>query len=66
MQFISLFALIETVFINSVFVDLEGDLERKFDLEISPLCDQQTDSVPAIQIGKSCLILKTVSLNSPY
>ncbi|PWA27606.1 hypothetical protein CCH79_00000047 [Gambusia affinis] len=29
----------------------QGDLERKFDLEISPLCDQQTDSVPAIQIG---------------
>uniref|UniRef100_A0A8C6U5T6 3',5'-cyclic-AMP phosphodiesterase n=1 Tax=Neogobius melanostomus TaxID=47308 RepID=A0A8C6U5T6_9GOBI len=24
----------------------QGDLERKFDLEISPLCDQQTDSVP--------------------
>ncbi|XP_055005644.1 cAMP-specific 3',5'-cyclic phosphodiesterase 7B isoform X3 [Boleophthalmus pectinirostris] len=29
----------------------QGDLERKFDLEISPLCDQHTDSVPAIQIG---------------
>ncbi|XP_047184569.1 cAMP-specific 3',5'-cyclic phosphodiesterase 7B-like isoform X1 [Scophthalmus maximus] len=29
----------------------QGDLERKFDLEISPLCDQQANSVPAIQIG---------------
>lgn len=29
----------------------QGDLERKFDLEISPLCNQQVDSVPAIQIG---------------
>ncbi|XP_049446208.1 cAMP-specific 3',5'-cyclic phosphodiesterase 7B-like isoform X1 [Epinephelus fuscoguttatus] len=29
----------------------QGDLERKFDLEISPLCNQQADSVPAIQIG---------------
>ncbi|MEQ2304465.1 cAMP-specific 3',5'-cyclic phosphodiesterase 7B [Ameca splendens] len=29
----------------------QGDLEKKFDLEISPLCDQQTDSIPAIQIG---------------
>nr|XP_057912712.1 cAMP-specific 3',5'-cyclic phosphodiesterase 7B-like [Doryrhamphus excisus]XP_057912713.1 cAMP-specific 3',5'-cyclic phosphodiesterase 7B-like [Doryrhamphus excisus] len=29
----------------------QGDLERKFDLEISPLCDQRADSVPAIQIG---------------
>lgn len=29
----------------------QGDLERKFDLEISPLCNQQSDSVPAIQIG---------------
>lgn len=29
-----------------------GDLERKFDLEISPLCNQQADSVPAIQIGE--------------
>ncbi|XP_020494541.3 3',5'-cyclic-AMP phosphodiesterase 7B isoform X1 [Labrus bergylta] len=29
----------------------QGDLEKKFDLEISPLCDQQADSVPAIQIG---------------
>lgn len=32
-------------------VELTGDLERKFDLEISPLCDQQADSVPAIQTG---------------
>ncbi|KAM4521712.1 3',5'-cyclic-AMP phosphodiesterase 7B-like isoform 2-T6 [Odontesthes bonariensis] len=29
----------------------QGDLERKFDLEISPLCDQQADSVPDIQTG---------------
>uniref|UniRef100_A0A3P8PE24 Phosphodiesterase n=1 Tax=Astatotilapia calliptera TaxID=8154 RepID=A0A3P8PE24_ASTCA len=29
----------------------QGDLEKKFDLEISPLCNQQSDSVPAIQIG---------------
>ncbi|XP_061668916.1 cAMP-specific 3',5'-cyclic phosphodiesterase 7B-like isoform X2 [Syngnathoides biaculeatus] len=29
----------------------QGDLERKFNLEISPLCDQQADSVPAIQSG---------------
>ncbi|XP_061602282.1 cAMP-specific 3',5'-cyclic phosphodiesterase 7B-like isoform X2 [Cololabis saira] len=29
----------------------QGELERKFDLEISPLCDQQADSVPAIQTG---------------
>uniref|UniRef100_A0A3B5A793 3',5'-cyclic-AMP phosphodiesterase n=1 Tax=Stegastes partitus TaxID=144197 RepID=A0A3B5A793_9TELE len=29
----------------------QGDLEKKFDLEISPLCDQQADSVPAVQIG---------------
>ncbi|KAK5903660.1 hypothetical protein CgunFtcFv8_007420 [Champsocephalus gunnari] len=29
----------------------QGDLERKFDMEISPLCNQQADSVPAVQIG---------------
>ncbi|XP_040920808.1 cAMP-specific 3',5'-cyclic phosphodiesterase 7B-like isoform X2 [Toxotes jaculatrix] len=29
----------------------QGDLERKFDLEISPLCNQLADSVPVIQIG---------------
>uniref|UniRef100_H3AM96 Phosphodiesterase n=1 Tax=Latimeria chalumnae TaxID=7897 RepID=H3AM96_LATCH len=29
----------------------QGDLERKFELEISPLCNQQKDSVPSIQIG---------------
>lgn len=29
-----------------------GDLERKFDLEISPLCNQEADSVPAIQTGE--------------
>ncbi|MGH0141977.1 UNVERIFIED_CONTAM: hypothetical protein FKN15_040850 [Acipenser sinensis] len=28
-----------------------GDLERKFELEISPLCNQHMDTVPAIQIG---------------
>lgn len=32
-------------------VNLTGDLERKFDLEISPLCNQQADTIPAIQIG---------------
>ncbi|XP_067338726.1 3',5'-cyclic-AMP phosphodiesterase 7B-like isoform X2 [Channa argus] len=31
----------------------QGDLERKFELEISPLCNQQADSVPAIQIVSS-------------
>lgn len=36
----------------------QGDLERKFDLEISPLCDQQTDSVPAIQIGFISIIVE--------
>ncbi|XP_061610733.1 cAMP-specific 3',5'-cyclic phosphodiesterase 7B-like isoform X2 [Phyllopteryx taeniolatus] len=30
---------------------MQGDLERKFNLEISPLCDQQAHSVPAIQSG---------------
>nr|XP_015802579.2 cAMP-specific 3',5'-cyclic phosphodiesterase 7B isoform X1 [Nothobranchius furzeri] len=29
----------------------QGDLERKLNLEISPLCDKLTDSVPAVQIG---------------
>ncbi|KAM8832081.1 3',5'-cyclic-AMP phosphodiesterase 7B-like isoform 2-T2 [Spinachia spinachia] len=29
----------------------QGDLERKFDVQVSPLCNQQADSVPAIQIG---------------
>ncbi|CAN9507418.1 unnamed protein product [Ophioblennius macclurei] len=29
----------------------QGDLEKQFDLEISPLCNQQADSVSAIQIG---------------
>ncbi|XP_066556125.1 3',5'-cyclic-AMP phosphodiesterase 7B isoform X3 [Amia ocellicauda] len=29
----------------------QGDLESKFDLEISPLCNQQIDTVPGIQIG---------------
>ncbi|XP_044532990.1 cAMP-specific 3',5'-cyclic phosphodiesterase 7B isoform X1 [Gracilinanus agilis] len=29
----------------------QGDLEQKFKLEISPLCNQQEDSIPSIQIG---------------
>ncbi|XP_043932285.1 cAMP-specific 3',5'-cyclic phosphodiesterase 7B isoform X2 [Protopterus annectens] len=29
----------------------QGDLEQKFELEISPLCNQQKDTIPAIQIG---------------
>ncbi|CAI9619181.1 unnamed protein product [Staurois parvus] len=29
----------------------QGDLERKFGLEISPLCSQQKDSIPNIQVG---------------
>uniref|UniRef100_A0A8D1DN46 PDEase domain-containing protein n=1 Tax=Sus scrofa TaxID=9823 RepID=A0A8D1DN46_PIG len=29
----------------------QGDLEQKFELEISPLCNQQKDSIPSIQIG---------------
>ncbi|XP_078505351.1 3',5'-cyclic-AMP phosphodiesterase 7B isoform X1 [Lissotriton helveticus] len=29
----------------------QGDLEKKFELEISPLCNQQKDSIPSIQIG---------------
>ncbi|XP_077409041.1 3',5'-cyclic-AMP phosphodiesterase 7B-like isoform X4 [Vanacampus margaritifer] len=29
----------------------QGDLERKFNLEVSPLCDQKADSIPAIQTG---------------
>nr|XP_020635206.1 cAMP-specific 3',5'-cyclic phosphodiesterase 7B isoform X1 [Pogona vitticeps] len=29
----------------------QGDLEQKFDLEISPLCNQQKDTIPSIQIG---------------
>ncbi|XP_036406477.1 cAMP-specific 3',5'-cyclic phosphodiesterase 7B-like isoform X1 [Megalops cyprinoides] len=29
----------------------QGDLERSCDLEISPLCNQQSDTVPVIQIG---------------
>ncbi|XP_018412452.1 PREDICTED: cAMP-specific 3',5'-cyclic phosphodiesterase 7B isoform X1 [Nanorana parkeri] len=29
----------------------QGDLERKFGLEISPLCSQQKDSIPSIQVG---------------
>uniref|UniRef100_G1RXK4 Phosphodiesterase n=1 Tax=Nomascus leucogenys TaxID=61853 RepID=G1RXK4_NOMLE len=29
----------------------QGELEQKFELEISPLCNQQKDSIPSIQIG---------------
>ncbi|KAG9347669.1 hypothetical protein JZ751_005242 [Albula glossodonta] len=29
----------------------QGDLERRCELEISPLCNQQSDTVPVIQIG---------------
>ncbi|CAL8313958.1 unnamed protein product [Lota lota] len=29
----------------------QGDIEKKFALEVSPLCNQQEDSVPSIQIG---------------
>ncbi|XP_006625950.1 3',5'-cyclic-AMP phosphodiesterase 7B isoform X1 [Lepisosteus oculatus] len=29
----------------------QGDLESKFDLEVSPLCNQQIDTIPGIQIG---------------
>ncbi|XP_068087727.1 3',5'-cyclic-AMP phosphodiesterase 7B isoform X2 [Hyperolius riggenbachi] len=29
----------------------QGDLERKFGLEVSPLCNQQKDSIPSIQVG---------------
>ncbi|XP_058027213.1 cAMP-specific 3',5'-cyclic phosphodiesterase 7B isoform X2 [Ahaetulla prasina] len=29
----------------------QGDLEQKFDLEISPLCNQKKDTIPSIQIG---------------
>lgn len=32
--------------------DPTGDLEKKCDLEISPMCNQQVDSVPAIQTGE--------------
>lgn len=38
------------VFFTLVF-HLAGDLERESDLEVSPLCNQQADTVPAIQIG---------------
>ncbi|XP_034964811.1 cAMP-specific 3',5'-cyclic phosphodiesterase 7B isoform X2 [Zootoca vivipara] len=29
----------------------QGDMEKKFDLEVSPLCNQQKDTIPSIQIG---------------
>ncbi|XP_064196688.1 3',5'-cyclic-AMP phosphodiesterase 7B-like [Anguilla rostrata] len=29
----------------------QGDLERRFELEVSPLCDQRSNSVPVIQTG---------------
>ncbi|KAH0515036.1 cAMP-specific 3',5'-cyclic phosphodiesterase 7B [Microtus ochrogaster] len=31
----------------------QGDLEQKFELEISPLCNQQKDSIPSIQIDST-------------
>lgn len=34
------------------FLFFAGDLEQKFELEISPLCNQQKDTVTSIQIGK--------------
>lgn len=34
------------------FFNVVGDLEQKFELEISPLCNQQKDTIPSIQIGK--------------
>lgn len=47
-----------------IMVDnLAGDLERKFDLEISPLCNQQADSVPAIQIGEYWACKYTLNQN---
>lgn len=36
----------------SSFFFFAGDLEQKFELEISPLCNQQKDTIPSIQIGK--------------
>lgn len=41
------------LFHHNVKMDPTGDLEKKFDLEISPMCNQQADSVPAIQTGES-------------
>lgn len=39
-------------------MDPSGDLEKKFDLEISPMCNQQADSVPAIQTGECVCRIK--------
>lgn len=39
-----------------------GELEQKFELEISPLCNQQKDSIPSIQIGK----LNSVLISDKY
>lgn len=39
-------------FWQNVKLDPTGDLEKKFDLEISPMCNQQADSVPTIQTGE--------------
>ncbi|XP_064365094.1 3',5'-cyclic-AMP phosphodiesterase 7B isoform X2 [Dromaius novaehollandiae] len=33
----------------------QGDLEQKFELEISPLCNQQKDTIPNIQIAVSAV-----------
>lgn len=47
---------IVVVFGHDIEINLTGDLEKKFDLEISPMCNQQADSIPAIQIGESTYI----------
>lgn len=47
---------IVVVFGHNIDVNLTGDLEKKFDLEISPMCNQQADSIPAVQIGEPTCI----------
>lgn len=46
------------LFRHNVEMDPTGDLEKKFDLEISPMCNQQADTVPAIQTGESVCHVK--------
>lgn len=36
---------------NSFFFKFLGDIEKKYRLGVSPLCDRQTESVANIQIG---------------
>lgn len=36
---------------NSIFFFFLGDLEKKYHLGVSPLCDRQTESIANIQIG---------------